>query len=359
MSRTAVAFAAGSLAAAVLVGVGLAVLGVPARFASPPGAVETTPAPDGRRRRSPWIDRAFLLVGLALLVYVVSRYPLAEIVRACQRLGPWVALTPLLALGWFCCNTSALHLLLDRRVPWLRLFRIRLISDGYNALLPLAGLGGEPFRVKHLSEYVPTDHVLAAVIRDRVLENAVGMVLTSVWLAIAVGHFGLKGPFLVVVVGYAAFAAVVGVTVILLAATALPSRVGNVLARRLGVTSPGVVRCPPAKLIPVLGCYLAARVIGTLETALLLWLLGLGFDPLTILFCYSVHHMMGNIGFMFPQGVGVFEGTSVYLFSVLGFPGPLAVAFALARRGRMLLMGLIGVLLHVVGLTRPASGNAG
>jgi hypothetical protein len=298
------------------------------------------------------VDRAFLLAGLALLVFVVSRYPMAAIGRACLRLGPVVALTPLIALGWFCCNTSALYLLFDRQVPWLRLLRIRLVGDGYNALLPLAGLGGEPFKVKHLAAFLPTDQVLTGLIRDHVLETAVGLLFTSVWLAIAVGHFALGGTLRLAVVAYVVCAPLVGLAVILLVLTRLPGTVGGILARWLGAASQSVMRCPPGKLLKVLGCYLAARTLGTLETALLFWLLGLGVDPITILFCHSVHQMAGNIGFAVPQGLGVFEGTSVYLFSVLGFPGPYAVAFALARRGRMLLVGLLGVALHLAGLKR-------
>jgi SAM-dependent methyltransferase len=44
----------------------------------------------------------------------------------------------------------------------------------------------------------------------------------------------------------------------------------------------------------------------------------------------------------------VIEGTSVYLFGVMGFPGSLAIAFAFARRGRMLLVSLAGIGLHLL-----------
>ncbi|HEY3354026.1 MAG TPA: lysylphosphatidylglycerol synthase domain-containing protein [Polyangia bacterium] len=294
-----------------------------------------------------WTERLFLLVGLGLLGYVVSRYPAADIGRACLRLGPLVALTPLLALAWFGFNTTALYLLLDRRVPWRHLLRVRLIGDGYNALLPLAGFGGEPFKVKHLSPFVPVDEVLTALIRDRVLENAVGMLFTSVWLAVAVGTIVMAASFRAALVTYAALASAVGIAIVLLVLTRLPARVGGRLARWLGAGTQEAVALPPSRLTRVLCCYLAARVTGTLEPAVLLWLLGLGVDPVTTLFCYSLHHAAGTVSFAIPAGLGVFEGTSVYLFSVLGFPGASGVAFALARRGRMLLMGLLGVALHL------------
>ena len=44
----------------------------------------------------------------------------------------------------------------------------------------------------------------------------------------------------------------------------------------------------------------------------------------------------GFIGGAIPQGLGVAEAATVGMFQLLHFPGPAAVAFALARRGRIL-----------------------
>jgi hypothetical protein len=298
-----------------------------------------------------WIDKVFLLIGLALLVWVVSRYPMAELGRAIRRLGPWAAATPLIAMLWMFCNTSALHLLLDRKVPWLRLLRIRLVGDGYNALLPLAGMGGEPYRIKHISQTVPVDETLTALIRDRVIENAVGLLFTGSWLAVALGHFALQGSLRAGIFAYDAFAAAFGTISILLVATSLPGRASAWLARLFGVESQAAVRLPMSRFIPVLLWYIGARVAGVLEITLLLWLLGLGFDPITNLFCYSMLQAAGFIGFAIPAGIGVFEGTAVYLFELLHFPGPLGVAFAFARRARMLIVGLLGVGLHLANIS--------
>src|SRR5262245_33305940 len=97
-----------------------------------PGQLDIAPRKTRKWSVPRWVDKVFLLIGLALLVYVVSRYPMAELERAIRRLGPWVATTPLVAMLWMFCNTSALHLLLDKQVPLLRLLKIRLIGDGYN-----------------------------------------------------------------------------------------------------------------------------------------------------------------------------------------------------------------------------------
>jgi uncharacterized membrane protein YbhN (UPF0104 family) len=131
--------------------------------------------------------------------------------------------------------------------------------------------------------------------------------------------------------------------------TRLPGRAGKLVGKWLG----GAAAAPPSAL-PVrnflsatLWC-LASRVVGCVETGFLLWILGLGVDPVAILFLDSALNAAGFIGFAIPQGLGVFESSTVYLFGALGFAGPPAIAFALARRGRMLLVGLLGIGLYPI-----------
>jgi hypothetical protein len=56
----------------------------------------------------------------------------------------------------------------------------------------------------------------------------------------------------------------------------------------------------------------------------------------------------GFVGFFMPQGIGVTEAATVGVFRVLGLSGSAGVAFALARRGRMLFMSVAGVLLYLL-----------
>jgi uncharacterized membrane protein YbhN (UPF0104 family) len=59
---------------------------------------------------------------------------------------------------------------------------------------------------------------------------------------------------------------------------------------------------------------------------------------------------VGYVSFMIPQGLGVFEGTSVFVLGIIGASGPLAIAFSLAGRCRMLVVGLFGVSLHLAAI---------
>jgi SAM-dependent methyltransferase len=131
--------------------------------------------------------------------------------------------------------------------------------------------------------------------------------------------------------------------------TRLPGRAAKLAGKWLGAAAATTPDPLPRRdfLIATSWC-LAGRIVGFCEIGALLWILDLGVDPVAILFLDSVLNAAGFISFVIPQGLGVFEGASVHLFGILGFPGPLAIAFALARRGRMLLVALLGIALHLV-----------
>jgi uncharacterized membrane protein YbhN (UPF0104 family) len=111
---------------------------------------------------------------------------------------------------------------------------------------------------------------------------------------------------------------------------------------------------PVGRLVQVLACCLTSRMLGVLEKVTLLWVLGLPHDLVTAAFIDGMLNAVGYISFMIPQGLGVFEGTSVFVLGIVGAPGPLAIAFSLAGRSRMLVVGLFGVSLHLAVIVRNA-----
>lgn len=321
-------------------------------------AAKTKPASSGLRIPR-WVDKALLVVGLGLFAYVVSRYPLDEIASHVAGMWPRVALTPLIALSWFSCSTSSLYLLLDRRVPWLRLLWIRLVGDSYNSLLPLAGFGGEPFKIRQLTRSVESAVVMATLIRDRIVDNSMGFVFGAAELTIGLTGYHVDARLQVGLIGYIAVCSVLGVLGIALVRTRLPGRIGGGLARLLGDAAPDqITPVPLARLAQVLACCLAARVLGVLEKVTLLWVLGLPHDLVTAMFVDGVLNAIGYVGFMIPQGLGVFEQTSVFVLGIIGAPGPAGVAFALAGRGRLLVVGMFGVSLHLAAILRNAIRSA-
>jgi hypothetical protein len=129
----------------------------------------------------------------------------------------------------------------------------------------------------------------------------------------------------------------------------VPGRIGGWLASLVGGTTPErITPLPLGRLLQICLCYIGSRSLGLLEKVVLLWSLGLPHDLVTAAFADGFTSAAGYVGFMIPQGLGVFEGATVKLVGIIGGVGANGVAFAFARRGRMLVVGLFGIMLHVV-----------
>jgi len=294
------------------------------------------------------IDLVFLLLGLALLAWMLSRQPLSDIYDAVVRMGPIALAAPLIALAWFPTHSTALWLLLDTRPPWGEVLYNRLVGDGYNALLPMAGLGGEPFKARHLGQFVAMDRVVAALVRDRVIDNAIGFLFSAALLAATLPRLALPAVLTDALWLYAAIAAAIGALSFWLVISRLPRRLGQLLARWLSGSSEEPPKLPLARALQAALWSMASRVLGVCEIAVLLRAIDAPVDVTTAAFVDSALNAAGFLGFAFPQGIGVFEGSSVYLLGCLGVAAPAGLAFALVRRGRMLVVSLLGVVVHLL-----------
>jgi hypothetical protein len=294
-----------------------------------------------------WVDPIMVVIGVGLVIYVVMQFPFDDIMDAVRGMFPAVALTPLIALAWFCTSTTAMWLLLDRRVAWSRVLWIRLVGDSYNALLPLAGYGGEPFKIVQLSRDVDMGTVMATLIRDRLVDNAIGFLYGGTEIACGLAVYAVDSRLEVGLFGYLVACLLLGIAGMVLTRTRVPGRIGGWLANIVGGTAPDRISpLPWPRLAMITVCYLGSRTLGMLEKLVLLWCLGLPHDLVTAAFVDGFCSAAGYVGFMIPQGLGVFETATVYLVGVLGGPGAAGVAFAFARRGRMLVVGLFGISLH-------------
>lgn len=296
------------------------------------------------RRR--YLDAAALLVGVGVLIYVFSREPLGAIADALSDISAVVFLSPIVMLLWFPTHAIALWELVGRAVPLPALLFQRFVGEGYNALLPMAGLGGEPFKLRHLSKYLPTELGVAALVRDRVIDNGVGFAFYACCLAITLPGVTLPTSFQTALWAFAAIAAALAIISIWLVSTRVTGRLGRRLARWLG----GSDTEPPPVAAPIIARAVAwslvSRAINFAETSILLAAVGAPHGLAATAFVDGAMNAAGFVGFAIPQGIGVVEGSSVYVLGALGVTGPSALAFALARRARILALALVGVALH-------------
>jgi len=297
-----------------------------------------------------WLLRGWLVVGLALFGYVLSRQPLGSIGDAMIAMGPIVLFAPALGLVWLSTRTTALARLLSGEVPWRELFVARIVGDGYNAVVPMAGVAGEPFKLERLRKYIALPDALTGLVRDRMIDNALGLMYSAGCIAVALPAYALPDHGGDALATYSIVALIAGVVLLALMLTRLPGRLGATVGRWFKSTT----QTPPPLALPIardaIGWFILTRLLQTCETALLLHAIGIPGSLRTVLLVDGALNAAGFLGFMFPQGLGVVEGTAVFLLTALGATPAAATAFALTRRGRVFVVSLVGIVTHVAGL---------
>lgn len=287
-------------------------------------------------------------MALALFVVVVTRQPFGRIVDACVAMGPMALLSPVIACTWLLARSAVLQLVLTRAVPWRVVLPIRLVGDGYNALVPAAGLAGEPYKLRALARWVPVERAIAALLRDRMIDNALGLVFSAAGIAFGLQRLAVPALVRGGLWTYVAVAAPTGLVLLAGSCTRLPDKLGGIARRWTRARRHAAEPLAPYVAVRAVSWALATRVLQTVETALLLACVGAPVNVASIALVDGVLNAAGFVGFVMPQGLGVVEGAAIYALGVLGTPPAAAAAFALARRGRVLLVGGAGIAAHLL-----------
>ena len=299
-----------------------------------------------------WLVGGWFVVALVLFAFVVTRQPVGRIVEACLAMGPAVLLAPAIAVTWLATRATVLELVLARRVPWRELVLVRAVGDGYNALVPAAGLAGEPYKLRQLARWLPVDRAVTGLVRDRMVDNALGLMFSAAGIAIGLPRFAVPVAARGALWTYAAVAGPAGIVLLVVALTQLPGRFGALVTRWFKRSVGEPERVPVAVAVRIVGWAFATRVLQTVETTLLLACIGAPVNVASVLLVDSALNAAGFVGFLLPQGLGVVEGTAIYLLGALGSPAAAATAFALARRGRVIAVSAVGVTIHLAGHVR-------
>lgn len=309
----------------------------------------TEAASDGPIRGGQNGSFAMFLLGAAILGLMLSRAPLAELADTLSRIGLGALLVLAIPSVWILLNTLSLAALVDHEVRIVSLLRNRLVGEAINTLVPLAGVAGEPYKVMHLSTFVPLDRATHAVVSDKVLNTISGLVFFTAAGSLAVALVELPASLAggMVVLVLLSVVGTVGLSAVVL--SELQGRVLGRAMRRLGLV--GEYRSPPLRprtFAVALAFNVAGRAAVLLEIVALLHLLGVSTDAAHVLSLAAVLSATSILFFVIPQGIGVSEAGVAGVFLLLGLPVHLGLAFALLRRGRILFWALVGLVVHLL-----------
>jgi putative membrane protein len=307
------------------------------------------------------------LFGLALLISLAARSRTKEVLAILRAGGGWALMAAsLYRIIPVELNAAAWTALLEkRRLGWAATLWMRWIGEAVNSLLPAAQVGGDFARARLLTAGgVPASEATAAMVADvaigaftQVLFTFVGaaaLILGAQSAASARTHLG----WLALVIGIgAAFAALliavarVGVGRLL---TALPLHLNGRLAARLRIGGAAIdrslrsIRSRPRALLASAAWHLVAWLSQVVETWLVLRLLGRPIGWVAALAMESLAASARGAAFVVPGGIGVQEGALVAVGAAFDVPASAALALAVVKRARELLVGAPAIVAWVI-----------
>jgi len=248
--------------------------------------------------------------------------------------------------------------LLPRRLrpPIAAMALLRWYREAANALLPAGALVGQAAAARLLAQRgVPGDMAGATATVDLTLEAVSQLFFTLAGVALLLA--GGAGDGLLGFAAAGVFVALGGAAAMVAAQRRLPltllERGLARLARRWPALRPAWIAELQAailalhadwpRLVVATLWHSAAWLLGALEMFGVLWLLG---HPVTLaeaVVIESLAQALRNVGFMLPGALAVQEGAIIGAAALVGVPAPLALAVALSRRVREVLLGMPGL----------------
>ncbi|MBX6320905.1 MAG: flippase-like domain-containing protein [Rhodospirillaceae bacterium] len=302
-----------------------------------------------------------LLAGLALLAGLLIHYDLPNIAEAFSAAGWGVAAVAAFHLVPLVADAAAWRILVPPpdRLPLAAAVRLRWMAESVNALLPTASVGGEFVRARLAArEGVRPTTAGASVIVDVTLGLITQAAFALIGLVLLARLDGAgSGLVLSIALGLGAFSLLAGLLLLVQhkgAFAFLTARIERVTdARRWPGLAAGGARLDRAieglyrRSGPVLRSGLwrmAGWILGAGEIWLALRFLGHPVDLADAVVVESLIQAVRTAAFLVPAGVGVQEGAFILVAGALGVPAAPALALALVKRAREILLGVPGLM---------------
>lgn len=318
--------------------------------------LRSRPAAEG----SPLASVAYLgtAAGLALFTALIAYEGVGEVAAALATAGTGLVLVALFHLVPLVTNALGWRALLaPPRPPLATLVWARWIAESVNGLLPVAQIGGNVVRAGLIARRgVASPQAGASVVVDITLNVLTQIVFTFLGLCLLLAQMGQGRLAWPVTIGMTIMGALLGGFYWaqrggLFGGTArwmalISGRVRGAAvvddARALDAAVARLYRERRA-LLATACWHLVSWIVGAGEVWLALQFLGHAVPLTTALLLESLGQAIRTAAFLVPAALGVQEGGYLLLGAFFGIPSEIAIACALAKRARELLLGLPGL----------------
>lgn len=320
----------------------------------------------GPPRRFPrWARLLLIGAGLLLLGFLAAKVGVATVLGYVARFGPWFLVIVGIGFGWLFFQAWGWHVIQAahfRRVSLGRLFRVKIISDSLNTLLPTANLGGDAARPFLIRGQVPLKEGIPGVLVDKTAEAFAGALflvtgfLLSLlllqlprWMntaaAICLG-VSVAGIALFIVFQLKGFLWTLGRV-----AKVFP-RVHRFIAKRerhlreLDANLRVVYESLSPRTVAAAALHYVGRLLGVAEVYVILKVLGAEVSALQALFASTGVTIINTAFFIVPGQFGVMESAHALVLQSLGFPAALGLSIGIIRRIRKMATAAVGLILY-------------
>ncbi|MSO55232.1 MAG: hypothetical protein EXQ90_09015 [Rhodospirillales bacterium] len=311
----------------------------------------------------------YLATGLALLIAVFIQVDLGEAFTRALDVGwGFTVIVAIYAVAFLidCLTWQISLLVVPLSATWLyRCWKIRMVGELFNYVLPAGGMGGEPLKAELLKRYYGVGYRdgAASLIRIKTI-NIMGLaVFLSIGFALMLASDALNTPYkLAAGIGLAAF--VLGVSLLFLvqrfrlssrAATWMQSsrfgaRLGSIVAFAHDMDERLVdfYTRHRSRFLAALALSVGNWVTGCLEIYATLWFLGHPIIFTDAWIIEGVVQLTRAASFVIPANIGVLEGGFVLVFAEMMAAPALGLAVVVVRRAREIVWLLAGAVVGLV-----------
>lgn len=302
-------------------------------------------------------------IGFIFFFYLIYRIGIDNIVSNLSSFGFWFI--PIFFLGgiWILSQAKAWNIIQNqffRRASIFFFFRLRIIGDALNNVLPSANLGGDAARAYLIKNNIPLNEGIAGVFVDKTIEFIGGMLFTATGLLVSFLFSYI--PESLILPGLICLGITfLGITTliilqlngfykILLKITSFIPSIQRLLKnqetkfRSLENNLRMLYTKAIWKMVLALAFHYLARILGAVEVFIILKVLGIQTNFIEALFISAMVTIINTIFFLMPGQWGVTEGAFVLVLKSLGYSAGIGLSLGIIRRIRKLFYVGLGLL---------------
>lgn len=286
------------------------------------------------------------ILGIGIVAALLFYVPLNLVADSLALVGNKVFLVFSVAMLWIITNTLTTSTLVKGKVPFIDLLYNQITGEAYNTILPLASMGGEPYRIQHLTNWLDLHTASRTIVVDRLIRAITGLLFAATCLTLTLVLVKLSSAVFITVAVLAVLHLIFGTGIIWLSLSQAPSKMINFTLNKLKMVEDYRNEpIPASRFFAAMGYKFVSRIFSLVEMYVIFSLLG--YDPsmgdvITIAGFIAVSTTV----FFMPAGLGVNELGIASALTILGYPAALIISFSIVRRASVIFWALLGVALH-------------